>query len=242
MMETVFIMPFVALSFALIIYFGWNFRRMAQVTNMDRYSVWQWVTPGSPGPNVQGIPAEMRNPRLNNAFYGLTDDQALRLDEYQSNRVYRPIGHELLRDQVTDEAYSYFDAFIENNPKGLTQRFEATHEKFTEAFDDFNWSDLTRNAEGHSRMHGDWRYVNGIRYDSAADKWKPAHARVSPGESLREVFFAEMDDGLEPYDVSGNNLAKAIREFYLTYPQYVGPDVQNDRSRSTTSQLQNAPF
>ena len=75
-------------------------------------------------------------------------------------------------------------------------------------------------------MNGDWRYVNGIRYNGSKQKWEPSNSRrVVPGEALRDVFFAELDDGLEPYDNNGNNLAGAIRDFYLAYPRYRGPDV-----------------
>lgn len=228
MMETVFILPFIMVVVVLIIYLGWNFRRMAQVTNMDRYAVWEETTPGSPGPDTQHRIGQMRNPRLNNAFYGLSNDQAIKLDEHQNRRWYYPQGHEDLRDRQVNETYSYFDEFLENNPRARYERFDAKHEQISDALTNMGMSDLTRNDVGHSRMDGDWRYVNGVVYDSRTGKWKPGRRRVTPGSSLREVFFVDLDDGLEPYDSSGNKLAKAIREFYLSYPGYRGPDIAND--------------
>lgn len=244
MMESAFILPFIAVMLVLIVYFGWNFRRLAVVTNMDRYVVWEQATPGAPGPDAQYLPNDMRNPRLNDAFFGLHSDQAERLNEHavelvfdaddfesrQQRAGYTPMGHELLRDLQTDETFSYFDDFIERNPRALRERFEATHEQLTDSIEFMNLNELgrsTRNNDGHSRLNGDWRFANGIRYDGRTNKWIPAYTRVAPGESLREVFFADLDDGLEPYDSGGNNLAQAIREFYLSYPTYRGPDVTN---------------
>ena len=230
MAETVLVMPFIALALVLIVYLGWNFRRLAQVTNMDRYAVWEAVTPGAPGPDAQGIPQEMRNPQLNNAFYGLNGDQAGDLDELRDNVGYLPAGHRELRDQQNDETYSYFEEFLDRNPRGVQQRFTATHSQSVNT-DLLGLSDLTRNGMGHSRMNGDWRFVNGVTYNSSKEKWEPANRRVVPGESLREVFFVDLDDGLEPYDdESDNNLAGAIRDFYLAYPGYRGPELGSSNS------------
>jgi hypothetical protein len=231
MAETVLVMPFIMVALMLIVYLGWNFRRVAQVTNMDRYAVWESVTPGAPGPDAQHLAQEMRNPRLNNAFFELNGDQANDLDELNANNnnVYLPEGHRDLRDQQTDETYSYFDEFLERNPTGQRQRFSATHSQSVNT-DLLGLSDLVRNSHGHSRMNGDWRYANGIRYNSDRAVWEPANRRVVPGEALREVFFVDLDDGLEPYDDNGNNLAGAIRDFYLAYPAYVGPEVGSSNS------------
>ena len=223
--ETVLVMPFIMVALMLIVYLGWNFRRLAQITNMDRYSVWEATTPGSPGPDAQGLIQQDRNPRLNNAFYGLNSDQAVRLNELRDGHVYTPQGHEDLRDRQSDETYAYFEAFLETNPRALRQRFSATHTHDVNV-DLLGLSDLTRNSHGHSRMNGEWRYVNGIRYNGSKGKWEPGSRRVSPGAALRDVFFAELDEGLEPYDNdSDNNLAGAIRDFYFSYPGYRGPEV-----------------
>ncbi|MGB1124634.1 MAG: hypothetical protein ACPG4Q_05460 [Phycisphaeraceae bacterium] len=231
MAETVLVMPFIALALVLIVYLGWNFRRLAQVTNMDRYEVWESVTPGSPGPGTQGVPEENRNPQLNTAFFGINGDQAIRLNELRNtnNVRYMPEGHQELRDRQTDETYSYFDEFLDRNPAGLVQRFSATHNQSMNT-DALRLSELVRNGLGHSRMNGDWRFANGIRYNGSLEKWQPAHRRVAPGNSLREVFFVDLDDGLEPYDDGDNNLAGAIRDFYLAYPGYVGPEVGSRNS------------
>lgn len=226
MMETVLIMPFIVVALMLIVYLGWNFRRLATVTNMDRYAIWESVTPGAPGPDPQGIADDVRSPQLNAAFFGLNKDEANTLSELRATEGvrYLPEGHRELRDQQTDETYAYFDEFLEINPAGIRQRFTATHDQSVNT-DLLGLSELIRNSHGHSRMNGDWRFVNGIRYNGDLDKWQPNSRRVVPGEALRETFFAELDDGLEPYDSNGNNLAGAIRDFYLAYPGYVGPDV-----------------
>lgn len=226
MAETVLVMPFIMLALALIVYLGWNFRRLAQVTNMDRYAVWESATPGAPGPGVQGMAQDNRNPQLNAAFFGLNNDQARSLGELRNTEKvrYLPRGHRDLRDRQTDETYSYFDEFLERSPSGLTQRFSATHNQSVNT-EYLGLDDLVRNGLGHSRMNGDWRYLNGVSYNSNLAKWQPAHRRVSPAQSLRQVFFADLDDGLEPYESNGNALAGAIRSFYFAYPSYGGPDV-----------------
>ncbi|MEO0475687.1 MAG: hypothetical protein AAF085_06940 [Planctomycetota bacterium] len=226
MAETVLVMPFIMIAIMLIVYLGWNFRRTAQVTNMDRYAVWESVTPGAPGPDAQGMAQDIRNPRLNNAFFSLNGDQANDLDELRETQGvrYLPEGHRDLRDQQVDETYSYFDEFLERNPTGLRQRFSARHNQSMNT-QLLGLSDLNRNSTGHARLNGDWRFANGVRYNSDKGKWEPGNQRVVPGEALREVFFAEMDDGLERYDDGENNLAGAIRDFYLAYPGYVGPEI-----------------
>lgn len=231
MAETVLVMPFIVLAIMLIVYLGWNFRRMAQVTNMDRYVVWDSVTPGAPGPKTQGLPQDMRNPQLNVAFYGTNKDQAIDLDELRSTDGvrYLPQGHEDLRDRQADETYAYFEEFLNRSPTGLRQRFSSTHNQSMNT-ELLGLSDLVRNGEGHSRMNGDWRFADGIRYNGSRETWEPWGRRVAPGESLREVFFVDLDDGLEPYDDGENNLAGAIRDFYLAYPGYVGPELGSRNS------------
>ena len=229
MVETVLVMPFIALALVLIVYLGWNFRRLAQVSNMDRYVIWESATPGAPGPDIQGINADIRNPHLNSAFFGLNSDHASQLDElrWTNNVPYMPRGHREFRDQQADEAYSYFDEFLDRNPTGIMQRFKSAHPQSVNT-DFLGLSDLTGNGIGHSRMNGDWRYLNGIGYNSAKNKWEPDRRRVSPGGTLREIFFAELVDGLEPYANNGNELARAISNFYLRYPVYIGPELELD--------------
>lgn len=227
MVETVVVLPFVMVMIVLIIYLGWNFRRLAQVTNIDRYTVWESATPGSPGPGTQGLPQTIRNPQMNHAFFGLNGDEGVKLDELRPNTGYPIKGHDDLRDRQADETFSYFDEFLERNPEGIQQQYKARHEQITQSLENMGMADMTGNVQGHYRMNGEWRYANGIRQNDG--KWIPAGYRVSPGSSMREVFFVEMDDGLEPYASRGNKLARAIREFYLSYPGYIGPDV-NDRA------------
>lgn len=223
MVETVFLLPFVFLIILLLIFLGWQFRRMAQLTNMDRYAVWEQVTPGSPGPDIQRLEREDRNPRLNQAFFGLTSDQADQVDELFRNDGYMPQAHEDLRAQLSDETFSYFDHFITHNPRAIRERFVARHPHISETITEMGIDQDMRNGIGHSRLNGDWRYVNGIRRTS--NGWQPGDYRVTPGSSLREVFFAEFDDNIERYDNESNPLAGAIRDFYRAYPGYRGPQV-----------------
>lgn len=251
MAETVLILPFIMVAIMLIVYLGWNFRRLAQVTNMDRYAVWSEVTPAT---ETLGVNRE----RMNGAFFGLNGDQALTLDPLGNGR-YLPEAHRELRDQQTDETYSYFDEFLDRNPTGLRHRYSATHNQSINT-SLLGLSDVTRNGDGHSRLDGDWRYAREVFRDD--ERWlygtgdldrRPARSpaypdgdprpsliddesgdgkalsyyHVSPALSLRDVFFIEMDEGLQPYQSAGNPLARNIRTFYLAYPEYRSPDVMN---------------
>ena len=234
MVETVLVLPFIMVMIVLIVYLGWNFRRLAQATNLDRYVVWEYATPGAPGPGIQGLDRTIRNPQMNHAFYGYTGDEGIRLDENRVFRAYIPEGHEVLRDAQVDETYSYFDEFLENNPAGIRQRMEVEHPQMNRMLANFGMDTDITSREGHHRMRGDWRYANGVRrYDE--NQWEAGGYRVSPGSSLREVFFVELDDGLDPYVSRGNELARVIRDFYLSYPGYLGPDVMRRNDGTGTN-------
>ena len=222
MIETVLVMPFIMIALMLIVYLGWNFRRIAQVTNMDRYAVWEEVTPGSTGPNMQGLDNDMRNPKLNQAFYGLNSDQAIELDELQggSNR-YLPEGHRQLRDQQTDEAYSYFEEFLDQNPRGIQQRFTSKHSQSvnTQVLD---LSDFASNGQGHSRMDGDWRYAREI-YQHIDGQWKYGTSerdrsdddpRLRDEDPRRRIIDGDPRDGkpLSYYHVSASI---SLREIFF---------------------------
>ncbi|MEM9110584.1 MAG: hypothetical protein AAGC72_11230 [Planctomycetota bacterium] len=252
MAETVLVMPFIMIAIMLIIYLGWNFRRLAQVTNMDRYEVWSEVTPTPDTYRVEGG-------QLNTAFFGLNGDQAQTLNGLSDNAGYLPEAHREVRDQQTDETYAYFDEFLGRSPTGLQQRFRATHSQSVNT-ELLGLSDVTRNGDGHSRLDGDWRYAREVFDDDGTwfygtgelDRRPPRSASEPDGDprppiidddpsdnrelsyyhvslalSLREVFFVRLDDGLSPYENSGNQLARNIREFYLAYPEYRGPDINN---------------
>lgn len=226
MVETVLILPFVMIVIVLLIYLGWNFRRLALVTNMDRYVVWDQVTPGAPGPGLQRLSTEVRNPRLNNAFFGLNNDNGLVLEEYRLNDGYQPEAHEDLLQQQADETYSYFDAFIDSNPAGIRERMVARHDHLTDSLQQMGMADEMRNRFGHRRLNGDWRYANGVRYADDEVGWMAGGYRVSPARGLIDVFFAQIDDTLEGYD--DNEIARASRNLYTSYPAYHGPRVRDE--------------
>lgn len=228
MVETVLVLPFIFVILVLLVYLGWNFRRMAQVTNMDRYVLWEHATPGAPGPDMDDQPPSVRKPRLEDAFYGLNGDLPESLttrSDRNEGRSYLPISYEALRDEQADEDYSYISDFLDRQPRAIRERFEARHDHLAEKLENLEMSDRTKNAQGHSRLNGDWRYANGVRFNGEYQEWEAGGYRVVPGPSLREVFYVELDDGLESYENNNNNLARAIRDFYARYPGYHGPRV-----------------
>lgn len=221
MAETCLIIPFILVVIVLMIYLGYNFRRLERVTNIDRYEAWRQTTPGSRGP---GQAEPLGHAPLNNAFYGDNSDQARLLTEANNRgRTAIPEAHRTLQQQTTDETFSYLDNFFAASPTGLYERFEARHDQVSPYMESF-LSDMSRTRTGHRRLNGDWRYANGVTYNAEKQKWEPSSYRVTPGSSLREVFFVDLDDGLAPY-ARTNPLAEAIRDFYTAYPGYRGPDI-----------------
>lgn len=221
MAETVMITPILMIVIVLIMYLGWNFRRLERVTNMDRYEAWRQVTPGARGPQQAEVLAHQP---LNDAFYGDTSDQARILSAAGNRgRTQIPEAHRILQQQTADETFAYLESMLNSSPTNLYERFEARHDQVSPYLAAL-MSDLTRTRTGHRRLNGDWRYSNGITYNGEKQKWEPDGYRVTPGSALREVFFVELDEGLEPY-TGNNDLATAIRDFYTAYPGYRGPEI-----------------
>jgi len=221
MVETCIILPFLFIIFVLILYIGWNMRRIEKTTMMDRYEVWRQTTPGSQGPAQNNV---AQHAQLNDAFFGDTGDDAERLShDLSRGRTQIPEAHRLLQQQLSDESFAYYRSFLDASPTGIYERFEAQHRQISPLLAR-TMSDVTRNPTGHTRLDGDWRFGDGIAFNRDKQKWEPNGRRVVPGTPLREVFFVELDDGLSPY-TSSNPLAEAIREFYTRYPAYVGPEI-----------------
>ena len=222
MVETALITPVLMVVIVLVMYLGWNVRRLQRVTNMDRYEAWRQTTPGSRGPTQADL---LGHQPLNDAFYGDVSDQARQLDESNGRgRTAPPEAYDYLQQLTADETYAYLEEFIASSPTGIYERFEARHDQVSP------WlarlmSDLTRTRTGHRRLNGDWRYANGVTYNASKGRWEPAGRRVAPETSLREVFFVELDEQLEPY-ARNNELAETIRDFYSAYPPYRGPDIE----------------
>lgn len=221
MVETVLITPLLMVVIVLLMYLGWSFRRLERVTNMDRYEAWRETTPGASGPTQAPI---LGHEPLNQAFYGDVSDQARTLTEATNRgRTDIPDAHRTLQQQTADEGFAYLESFLNSSPTNLYERFEARHDQVSPFLERF-MSDSSRTRTGHRRLNGDWRFANGVTYNPGKQKWEPAGYRVAPGPALLEVFFVELDEGLNPY-TDNNELARAIQEFYTAYPSYRGPDI-----------------
>lgn len=228
MVETVIVLPFIFIILVLVLYLGWNFRRMQTTTNMDRYEVWRQTTPGARGPAQNNID---QHAQLNEGFHGHTGDEAERLSNaLNRGRTDVPQAHRLLQGELVDESFAYYQDFLDTHPTAIFERFDAQHDQVSPLLER-TMSDTTRNPTGHTRLDGDWRYGDGITYNREKQKWEPNGRRVVPGQPLREVFFVELDEGLTPY-VATNPLAEAIRDFYTRYPGYRGPEIPTTWNRN----------
>ena len=230
MAETVLITFLIMIVVVLLLYLGWTFRRLQRVTNMDRYESWRAVTPMAIAPGQAGLhpnprrAVDLAHQPLNDTFYGDIADQARQLTPTDNSRTPVPQAYRLIQDQTTGETFTYLDRFYEITPTGHLEQFEARHEQAS-PFLAAAMSNLSRTRTGHRRLDGNWRYSNGLIFNTEKSKWEPAGYRVVPGPTLRESFFTELDNGLDPY-ITTNDLAATIRDIYAAYPNdYHGPDI-----------------
>jgi hypothetical protein len=219
MVEAVLVLPFILFILALIIYFGFQMERFQRATMMDRYESWLGAT-RAPGPSA-GLDNRGVND-MNRLFFGGDLADAL---IHEPTPYFPREPHEYWRNtagfnnsQAGTLADDYFDTF----PRGRSSRFYVRHDTSIPLYDAFEGPLRHR----HTRMDTDWRFVNGIRFDSE-DGWVPSEPRVTPGDSVREVFYDQFDGRLQVY-ADENDLAEAIRSFYLNYPGYGGPTVPTE--------------
>lgn len=228
MVETVLVLPILMVVIVLIVYLGWNLRRLEKVTAMDRYSAWQLAMPGSPGPARD---AQSDHDQLNDAFFADNSDRADELEEsYTSIRGPIPDAHELLLTELIEEDFAYFQNFLEDHPATTQQRFNAEHEDISPLLDLMGMSNLTSNRTGHRVLNGDWRFADGIRFNSQTDQWEPGSRRIAPTPALSDVFFAQFDEEITAIANGDNPLATATRDFYTRYPGYTGPEINTSWS------------
>ncbi|MEM1355977.1 MAG: hypothetical protein AAGH88_13975 [Planctomycetota bacterium] len=226
MVETVLIMPVLFVVFVLIFYLGWNIRRLEKTTQMDRYEAWRAAMPGSPGP---GHSHENGHEQMNDAFFTQdTSDTATRIGLNASIGRSQYEAHDLLLTQLTEEDFAYYQDFIDTHPATVYARFEATHEPFSPMLTELGMSESTRNGTGFRVRNGDWRFADGIRFSSSRQEWEPGNRRITPNPALRNVFYAQFDEELDPLVGNQNPLADATQSLYLSYPGYIGPRVTND--------------
>lgn len=224
MVETVMILPVLMVVFVLIVFLGWNIRRLEKTTQMDRYEAWRAAMPGTPGParNDQDEHANM-----NQAFFTAdSNDTARSLNANVTINRRQYEAHDLLLTQLTEEDFAYYQDFIDEHPATVYVRFEAEHEPFSPLLETIGMSEATRNRTGFRVRNGDWRFADGIRFDGSEQQWVPGARRITPNPALINVFYAQFDEELQPLaDGSNNPLASAARNLYRNYPGYRGPEV-----------------
>lgn len=223
MVETVLILPIIMVVIVLIIYLGWNIRRLEKTTQMDRYEAWRMSMPGSPGP---GHSHQTGHEQLNEAFFtNDTGDTATALSTDLTGDFQQYQAHDLLLTQLSEEDFAYYQDFLDSHPATIFARFNADHEPFSPLIERMGLSNATRNRTGFRVRSGDWRFADGIRFNSSDQEWQPGQRSVTPNPALRNVFYAQFDEELSPLVQSQNPLANATQHLYLDYPGYTGPKV-----------------
>jgi hypothetical protein len=215
MIETILVMPLLLVMLSLILFFGWNFKRLITASSIDRYEAWR-LADHAPGPSSDGwssgqivrsfMPSD--EPRLDRAIF----------DQYPTDA---PEQMQRAAGEIHSDAGPLAQRMIDELPLGSGVRFSgryATTSRFWERLS-------TPIRHDHVRLDGDWRFANGIAWNPVKEKWEPWGHRVAIGRLVREELFSEFDNLLDPYVAGDNALARSVREFYTSYPGYSGPEL-----------------
>lgn len=217
MVETILAAP-VILFFAVVMFgFGVGFKRIAPAQNAARYDAWRQATRGAPGPKTDAALAQ--------AFYPKDAPDTLGHGGYQYS--FPASLNQPLIDAAAGDAQGLAQNLQDTFPQGVGVGISVKHQSTVDIVNKLGlMGAVTRR---HQRLDGDWRYAGGIGYNGSpaaayADGWHPHldGRNVFEAESIRQQFLQQVDTGMQ--GLSGNLLADGIRDFYLSYPGYHGPN------------------
>jgi hypothetical protein len=208
MIELLLVLPVVMLIISLLFFFGTGMMNLQRSSGMDRYAVWRSVA-NAPGPSSAA--------QLNQTFF---HDDADDIDFQQTKYFPDDVANRLVAaaTMYDDQTGNYTQALVNNLPSGQKFSFQTTHHSNIPL-----WQRMAdTNQHAHVRFDNEWKYANGIT-DIGNGNWVPRSPYVTPASTIRDVFFTDFDDRVEPYINSDNGLARLLRDFYVRYPAYRGP-------------------
>lgn len=227
MVETVLVLPFIMLIISMLVFFGWRMVDVHNTNHASRYVTWRRAA-SAPGPRLTRVIVLDQDdedqwiwdgPEINTMQFA---DNAENIRGTTSG--YFPAeSRQLLIDTAggrSADAGDYAQTMVARLPRGQTVELQTTL-----ASDIPLWRRLERPIRHRStKLNGQWRYANGItqRRDG---QWIAAGPRVTPGQTVRDVFLIDLDEALQEAGNQASGLTQAIRRAYLRYPGYVGPDV-----------------
>ena len=219
MVETVLVLPFVLLILALLFFFGMSFSRVERGAVLDRYEAWRHVA-RAPGPSAGGD-----NAHLNSLAYG---GNAASLDIDRTRHFPSDATDPWLAAaaNATWDAGPLAEGMVDTLPTGVRVRQGVKHDSSVPVYQQL----MGKVRHQHVRLDGDWRFVNGIQFKDG--RWQPGQPHVNPLATLRDQYFLDFEDALQPHLDADNPLANILHTYYTHSPGYIGPDVdaqfQND--------------
>lgn len=239
MIEALLVLPLIVFVLSLVVYFGFSMERMQRGMMVDRYESWRGASK-APGPSA-GLTANTSTLQLRQTFFA-GDDVTLSVEPAD----YFPVE----ADDSLERAASGFSAgagalrgqYFQEFPRGRSLRFFVSSPAGSDL-----WEQLLPGSipHRHTVMDTDWRFMNYVIegeewYDDRsktrrlirANSRSTAEGNVvsipsqTPSSAVRETFYSDYDRRLDPLR-SGNPLAQRLQDFYLVYPQYWGPGVDD---------------
>jgi len=220
MIETLLALPLIMLTLGLLFYAGRGMTRLQGAQVMSRYETWRQAdrVPDAAGPHTD---PSTGNILMNDTFLA---GRAATIDHTVEDRLPTDTVT-TLRAAVADrslEAERLLLALLADLPHGRTTVHEVHHitpSRLGRLFDG-------PIRQGHTRADHDWRFVNG--WDHTTSPWTPSSPHAGNLRALRDVFFADYDQGLQGLAETGNPLAEALRQLTLQHEGYRGPTVEPD--------------
>ncbi len=212
MAETVLVLPFVLVVLALLFFFGMSFSRVERGAVMDRYEAWRHVA-RAPGPAAGGDDAV-----LNSLAYG---GNAATLDITRT-RDFPPDATELWHEAAANanaDAGPLVQGMLDQLPTGVRVTQHVKHASTVPLYQKL----MGTVHHQHTRLDGDWRFVNGITKKDG--KWQPAPPHVHNVAVLRDQYLLDFEKALKPHLDAENRLAQILHTYYTASPDYAGPDV-----------------
>ncbi|MEM1107715.1 MAG: hypothetical protein AAGH99_03400 [Planctomycetota bacterium] len=236
MVEALLVLPLIFVVLALVIYFGFSFERMQRGMMMDRYESWRGAAK-APGPAVDAVEGASVRPMQELFFVG--DDPTLRLEpsDFFPAEPTESLERAAAVESVgaLDLTQQYFNDF----PRGRSMRFFVGSPASSPLLQRLFPGDISHR---HTVMDTDWRFVNFVLEDG---QWFDVEDGVyldirqaprevtegldlvptqTPSRPVRDVFYTDYELRLEPLS-NGNPIAERLKDFYLAYPQYWGPQI-----------------
>ena len=213
MIEMVVVMPMLIFIFLMLIFFGRGMMRTERAVMNVRYENWRHAT-DAPGPQTDGTAI---NGQLNATFFG-SNAQTLAIEHHREDQRVEAAWVDAAM-QADNETAEFAASTASHLPAHLGTKLRVRHqmEPIYEAFE----GEVLRR---HQRMHSDWRYADGWRYDAEADAWHHADPYRDHDRAIRDRYLGQLDNQLE-YLAGGNTLAQHIRGVYLGNPGYRGPEI-----------------